>query len=368
MCTLSLMFVGNSSETSASKKRKHSQEAWKARFKRPKIGETNTNTDKKTDSQNNSKKTAIEEKSFTCKECLEGFFTKKNPAKVGSTRICRNDSSSIQRHKSTWHKLTGKCTIVPTNSVDIANLKKKYERKKDDSGSDNEATESPNQASNQASTTATSVHESSIAKKPTQTTMLSFASNNLEKDSSTPKDEDLILKKLNELTLELRGMKTHHESICSIAFKDPKKSVLLEALRKCENLVDFLKVSKSFEWFCDEKTEEGILRCKACFHMYLKNNPRSSSLNPTQVRMVTKGNKFSTGMSYDKLKTRQLLQGGNDTWRHLKNLMINHLCLIGEGSNFHKEAESYFEKMKIQDEKDRSVIGNVFVQQFRPLN
>ena len=340
------MFAGN--------KRKHQKEEWIATFANAKKSKIVEADQKKTEPQKNKKADNInEEKSFTCKECFEGFLSRNNPSKVTSTRICRLNSSSIQRHKSTWHNSpqTAKCTFLPTNSVDIINIKKKH--KKNTSEQENIAPETTREQQHLSENEQSEKQDSSDkqecvkkqhSEKEVQSTILIYKKNPEGEEDSSKNEQSCLLEKMNELTIEVKNMKKHHENICNIAFQDPKKSSLLEALRKCGNLIDFLKVSKDFEWFCDEKTEEGILRCKSCFHMYLKNNPKSSSLNARQIRMVVKGNKFSTGMAYDKSKTRNLIQGGNDTWVHLKSLMINHLCLIGDGSNYHRDAASYFEK------------------------
>ena len=45
------------------------------------------------------------------------------------TGLCRKDHSTIKRHKDRWHSMPGSvnCTILPSLSLEIAALRKKYE-------------------------------------------------------------------------------------------------------------------------------------------------------------------------------------------------------------------------------------------------
>ena len=133
-----------------------------------------------------------------------------------------------------------------------------------------------------------------------------------------------------------------------------------QALRKCNNIVEFAKVSTDFEWFYNKKSEIGIVRCKACFHLFLLRKPRLASMAPLEVYHFVNSNSFSSGMFYTNEKSRNMLSGGNNTWYHAKSLMIDHICLIGKGSVKHQEAQPIYEKVQIQQKKERSVLGNIF--------
>ena len=76
----------------------------------------NPNTKSQTKSENPSsvKKKKKEQSSYTCLECLD--LVSKGQREESTSRICRNDNSSINRHKKHWHKNEEKCTIVPTDS------------------------------------------------------------------------------------------------------------------------------------------------------------------------------------------------------------------------------------------------------------
>ena len=65
-------------------------------------------------------------------------------------------------------------------------------------------------------------------------------------------------------------------------------------------------------------------------------------------------------MFYTKEKSRNMLLSGNNTWYHAKSLMIDHICLIGKGSVKHQDAQPIYEKLEIQQKKERSDIGNIF--------
>ena len=97
-------------------------------------------------------------------------------------------------------------------------------------------------------------------------------------------------------------MNNHHKNICDIAFQDEKKSTTLEALKKCNNIIEFAKVSTDFEWFYNEKSEIGIVRCEACFHLFLLGKPRLVSITLFEVYHFVNSNSFSSGMFYTKKK------------------------------------------------------------------
>ena len=187
-----------------------------------------------------------------------------------------------------------------------------------------------------------------------QATFLDF----VDKKENSDSQVDRVLDAIKELTLEFKDMKKHHKNIWDIAFQDAKKSTMLEALRKRKNIIEFAKVSTYFEWFYNEKCEIGIVRCKACFHLFLK--PRLASMTPFEVYHFVNSSSFSSGMFYTKEKSRNMLSGGNNTWYHAKSLMIDYIYLIGKGSVKDQETQPLYEKLHIQQKKERSVLGNIF--------
>ena len=78
-----------------------------------------------------------------------------------------------------------------------------------------------------------------------QATLLDFVGKKENSDSQV----DSVLDAIKELALEVKDMKKHHKNICDIAFQDAKKSNMLEALRKCNYIIEFAKVRTDFEWF-----------------------------------------------------------------------------------------------------------------------
>ena len=134
---------------------------------------------------------------------------------------------------------------------------------------------------------------------------------------------------------------------------------MLEALRKCNNIIEFAKVSTNFEWFYIEKSEIGIVRCKACFHLFLFRKPRLGSMTSFEVYHFVNLNSFSLGMFYTKEKSRNM-SGRNNTWHHAKSVMIDNICLIGKRSVKHQEAQPIYGKLQIQQKKERSILGNIF--------
>ena len=67
---------------------------------------------------------------YACIECLKLSLLGKRDEKFAS--LCRNDTSSIKRHKERWHKEaeSSKCTIVPSNAPEIQSLRDQYSNSK----------------------------------------------------------------------------------------------------------------------------------------------------------------------------------------------------------------------------------------------
>ena len=50
------------------------------------------------------------------------------------------------------------------------------------------------------------------------------------------------------------------------------------------------------------------------------------------------------GILFKQETTRLLIEGHNATWYRQKNVLINHLCQIGEGSKMHERAMEEYKK------------------------
>ena len=166
---------------------------------------------------------------------------------------------SIDRHKSRWHQ-------PPTDSTRVKLIKEQYKEshliiikdeivkdKKESSGSITTPTIVTNAPS-----------KPNQPQRPLQATLIDFVG----KKENSGSQVDSVIDAIKELTLEVKDMKKH-KNICNIAFQDVKKSTMLEALRKCNNIIEFAKVTTDFEWFYNEKSEIVIVRCKACFLLFL---------------------------------------------------------------------------------------------------
>ena len=58
--------------------------------------------------------------------------------------------------------------------------------------------------------------------------------------------------------------------------------------------------------------------------------------------------------------SHRLIKGHNTTWYHRKNLCIEHLCLIGTGSNVHKKAMDEYNRHLLVVKLSLTVAKNVF--------
>ena len=117
------------------------------------------------------------------------------------------------------------------------------------------------------------------------------------------------------------------------------------------------------EFFYDELSEEGILRCVPCQDVNVAANPCMATLCPRDAQQILnkKGNgSISTGLLLRKATTRQLISGHNDVWWKQKHACLSHLSLIGEGSNVHLKALQKWNAKQRKQKKTISTLNNVF--------
>ena len=171
-----------------------------------------------------------------------------------------------------------------------------------------------------------------------------------------------ILKSLKALTIQVESMEKHHQSICNVAFSDKKEKALLDSIKSASNIND-LHNCDLLEWFYDDEQKTGILRCKPCFDLHVKSKPILSTLTPLKAQRFLSSkdqNNFSYGITYNKDSCSDMMIGGNEFWYRQKHHIIEHLCLIGEGSVQHKKAYQAHVNEKTRREKSLAISENLF--------
>ena len=134
-------------------------------------------------------------------------------------------------------------------------------------------------------------------------------------------------------------------------------------MKKKENIFELNEVCEFMEFFYDESSEEGVLRCLPCFRVQAIAKPSIASLCPWDAQRILnkKGNgTLATGLLINKKTTRLLIDGHNDTWYHQKGKCLEHMSLIGEGSRVHKKAMESFHKDKKSQESTCKIVSNIF--------
>jgi hypothetical protein len=109
---------------------------------------------------------------FSCLECLEKCCSTNKLDEIKCTIICRNDKSSVDKHKARRHQSPSNmmCTIVPTHSTRVKLIKEKYQ------GNDFVNTKSIKESTALSNPAAVNITQpSQQSRGPLQATLLDYA-------------------------------------------------------------------------------------------------------------------------------------------------------------------------------------------------
>ncbi len=343
---------------------------------------------------------------FHCLECLALAFQGKRDERF--TTLCRADPSSIKRHKERWHKVSEdfqKCTVVPQTALEVQELRSKYKRDKQPNSAQSLLTTSPTSITSlkmpppppllkidehgesrsistsgfdneitatQSSSTMEEILETSFdtSKSPLQstaslasattlhqpakkqTTLLCYAEPG-KSDGDTVASLEGVMDAIGSLSLKVDKIEKQNNSLIKLAFEDTQKSVM--ALREAENILQLTKLTQLIQFFYDEQSQTAVLRCLPCYKLHLASKPTLGKLTPFQASRIinSSGNgTLASGILLKQETTRQLIEGHNATWYRQKNVLINHVCQIGEGSKMHQRGmEEYKKEVKLMEKK-----------------
>ena len=118
------------------------------------------------------------------------------------------------------------------------------------------------------------------------------------------------------------------------------------------------------EFFYDESSGTGVLRCVPCFQFHCLTKVHCKSMTPLKALQKLKPSNgkgsLATGLFLKQATTRLLIEGHNQSWYRDKKLCIDHLTLIGEGSITHKKAMDEYKKNKCQQSRSVTAATNIF--------
>ena len=333
------------------------------------------------------------ESKFTCIECLEKCLKENTSTK--SATLCRSDSYTVSRHKERRHKPPNcsRCHVLPFNSKEVKDLRKKYLSPLNDSAEKlvgiKKSKRNFEDSSNTSSSSTTETVKESIDMESTPSTIPPMKkrkedgknSNPVEPQTSSKKvqstlfsmiekkpEEELTLKdvmaKLEKLELEVTKASKHHVDICNVAFADSETSRMLEAMRASENILNMADACKYLEWFYDEETKDGLMRCKACFFVQETAKPSLRTLGPYQAQKVlskdSRHGTFATGLLQTPEKSTEMITGKNSYWSRQKFAILEHFTMIGKGSAIHKKALEEYKIHTTNKQREYNTIKNVF--------
>ena len=124
-----------------------------------------------------------------------------------------------------------------------------------------------------------------------------------------------------------------------------------------------MQVTDLIEWFYDESSECGVLRCKLCFKLHEISKPRIFRPTPLPAQRILNlpsSGTLATGIFFNKDQTRELIAGKSQYWYKQKNSCIDHLCLIGHGSKTHKQAMNEYKKEYKKESRQKQITKNIF--------
>jgi hypothetical protein len=195
-----------------------------------------------------------------------------------------------------------------------------------------------------------------------QSTLLQFGTCQSDNDR-TPVTLEKVMEAIQNLNIKVDDIAKKHSSLAHLACEDSDTSKAIRRLKSAENIIQIAEATNLLEWFYDEDEETGILRCLPCFQLYMASRPNLANLTPLRAQRLLSSSSsgtFATGILLKKETTRLLIQGHNSRWYTQKNSCLEHLCLIGTGSNIHKKAMDEY-KRNLQIEQRRSTAAmNIF--------
>ena len=125
-----------------------------------------------------------------------------------------------------------------------------------------------------------------------------------------------------------------------------------------------MEATDLIEWFYDESSKYGALRCKLCFKLHEISKPHIFTLTSLRAQRILNSSSFvtrATGIFFKKDQTRELISGKNQYSYKKKNSCIDHFCLIGHGSKTYKQAMNEYKKECKKESRQKEITKNIFL-------
>ena len=195
-----------------------------------------------------------------------------------------------------------------------------------------------------------------------QSTLLNFGKPQSDNVGNSVTLEN-VMEAIDSLTLKVDDVAKKHHSLMHFVSDDSETSKGILRLKAAENILELTGSSSLLEWYYDEGEEIGILRCLPCFRLHLLSKPTLANLKPREAQRLLSSSSsgtLATGILMKKETSRLLIKGHNTTWYHRKSSCIEHLCLIGTGSNVHKKAMDEYNRHLLVEKRSLTAAKNVF--------
>ena len=137
---------------------------------------------------------------------------------------------------------------------------------------------------------------------------------NKEKTQVSNSTIDDVMSAISNLNVKVDDIVTGYSSIAKTAFEDTATGdtddssgrTTLNNVKKTKNIFELNEVCELMEFFYDESSEEGVLRCLPCFRVQAIAKPSIASLCPLDAQRILnkKGNgTLATGLLINKKTT-----------------------------------------------------------------
>ena len=320
---------------------------------------------------------------YYCLECLDISLRGKKEERFAT--LCRNDTSSISRHKARWHKTpeSHTCTIVPSTAPEVKTIRIRYSKSNEQSMVNVAAISDPIATLEETVSTPVLTEtsetylneerqpqfEGTVDPLPSahpsiaQTTLLSFKTPTEECNPGKDLTLEVVMDAIAGLSLKVDKLGKEHATLERFVFEDCDTRTAVMTMRVAKNIFELVDASELLEFFYDEECEIGVLRCLPCFKLHQAAKPTISSVSPFQAQRVlnpSSNGTLGSGILLKKETTRLLINGQNQTWYRQKKACIDHLCLLGDGSKLHKSSMEMYRREAEITKKKASVASNIF--------
>ena len=124
------------------------------------------------------------------------------------------------------------------------------------------------------------------------------------------------MESVSNLSIEIKKVTSCHNKMKNV-LNNRNQAKTLERVKKVENINEIMEATDPTEWFYDESSECGVLRCKLCFKLHEISKPQIFMPTPLPAQHILNSSlsgTLATGIFFTKDQTRELITGKSQYW------------------------------------------------------